>query len=138
MEHSFTVATANQALALVSPIVRDILSKMNQAKRLHDEVKDGRADGSLNEMELLEKLRLAEKRLNEVEYHMKELESVGVLLKDLTRGLVDFPCLHEGRTVYLCWMLGENTVQTWHETDCGFSDRKPLDESFRLAEHAAA
>lgn len=130
MERYFTLEEANHALALVSPIVSDIVAKMNQAKRIHEEVKTERERELISEVELLMKLRTAEKLLNEVEYHMKELESVGAMLKDLTLGLVDFPCLHDARVVYLCWMLGEKTVNAWHETDRGYTERKPVDESF--------
>lgn len=136
MERYFTVEEANHALTLVSPIASDIVAKMNQAKRLHEEVKIQRESSQTNEVELLEKLRFAEKLLNEVEYHMKELESVGALLKDLTLGLVDFPCLYGGRVIYLCWMLGEKTITAWHEVDRGFADRKPLDETFKTMEKA--
>lgn len=132
MERYFTVEEANHALALVSPIVSDIVAKMNQAKRIHEEVKTERERAQISETELLGKLRMAEKLLNEVEYHMKELESVGAMLKDLTLGLVDFPCLHDARVVYLCWMLGEKTVSAWHEVDRGYTDRKTVDESFRM------
>lgn len=136
MERYFTVEEANRALTLVSPIASDIVSKMNQAKRLHEEVKIQRESTQTNEVELLERLRYAEKLLNEVEYHMKELESVGALLKDLALGLVDFPCLYGGRVIYLCWMLGEKTIGAWHEVDRGFSDRKPVDASFKIMEKA--
>lgn len=130
MKKYFTIETANRSLALVSPIVRDILLKMKEAQIIHDTVKEGKNSEIVSEVVLLEKLSMAEKLLNQVEYHMKELEGVGVLLKDLQKGLIDFPCLHEGRIVYLCWMFGEANITYWHEINHGFSDRKTIDQRF--------
>ena len=56
-----------------------------------------------------------------------ELESMGVQLKDFTRGLIDFPSLRDGRVVLLCWQLGEgDRVEWWHDVDAGFAGRTPL------------
>lgn len=56
-----------------------------------------------------------------------EVNSHGCILKDAARGLVDFPSLKEGREVYLCWMLGENSIEWWHERDEGFAGRQPIE-----------
>jgi len=56
----------------------------------------------------------------------EQLERLGVLVKDLDTGLVDFPALHEGEEVLLCWQLGEDEVAYWHGVDEGFAGRKPL------------
>jgi hypothetical protein len=55
-----------------------------------------------------------------------ELQGLGVLVKDLDRGLVDFPCIHRGREILLCWELGEDEVAHWHGLEEGFAGRKPL------------
>lgn len=132
MEKYFTLAEANRSLALIRPIVSDILSKMAEAERIHVEVKKEKSLPEMRETVLLEKINRTEKLLNEVEYHMKELERVGALLKDLKLGLVDFPCLYDGRVVYLCWKFDETEITAWHEVDKGFDERKPVDESFLL------
>lgn len=126
MEKLFTVESATRATVLVRPIVRDILAKMKQAQSLHEEAKRDREEGIMPETEILLKLRLAEKFLNEIEYHMKELASVGVLLKDLELGCVDFPCMIEGEMAYLCWVPQEREVQFWHRISETFSGRKSL------------
>ncbi|MEK7524224.1 MAG: DUF2203 domain-containing protein [Patescibacteria group bacterium] len=130
MEKQFTLESANRALSLVRPIVSDILTKMRAAEVIHGEVKTEKARLSMSETTLLDKLKAAETLLNQVEYHMKELQSVGTLLKDLSLGLIDFPFEHEGRTIYLCWMPGEPEVKFWHEMYQGFSHRKSIDASF--------
>jgi hypothetical protein len=58
---------------------------------------------------------------------VETINEMGCLVKSLESGLVDFPFEHEGRIVYLCWQYGEAGITHWHETDTGFSDRKPLD-----------
>jgi hypothetical protein len=57
-----------------------------------------------------------------------EIEGLGCLLKDLDIGLVDFPCRIGEREVYLCWKLGEPSIQFWHDLEEGFAGRKPLDK----------
>jgi hypothetical protein len=56
-----------------------------------------------------------------------ELQEAGIVLRDLDRGLVDFPALRDGREVYLCWELGEDRVAHWHELGGGFRGRRPLE-----------
>ena len=55
-----------------------------------------------------------------------ELREMEVVLRDLDRGLVDFPALREGREVYLCWIEGEDAIEHWHEPEAGFDGRQPL------------
>jgi hypothetical protein len=57
-----------------------------------------------------------------------EIDSIGVQVKDLDIGLLDFPCDVEGRIVLLCWKMGEQSITHWHGTDEGFAGRKPIDE----------
>ncbi len=57
-----------------------------------------------------------------------ELHALGIILRDVEYGIVDFPHLRDGREVFLCWKLGEECVRYWHELDAGFNARKPLTE----------
>jgi hypothetical protein len=57
-----------------------------------------------------------------------EIDSIGVQVKDLDIGLLDFPCAVEGRVVLLCWKMGEQSITHWHSTEEGFAGRKPIDE----------
>jgi hypothetical protein len=59
---------------------------------------------------------------------MMELRELEVVLRDLDRGLLDFPSLRDGREVYLCWQDGEDGIRFWHEPDAGFAGRRPLDD----------
>ena len=57
---------------------------------------------------------------------VQELEKLGVQVKDLDRGLLDFPALRDGEEVLLCWQVGEDEVAFWHGLEEGFAGRKPL------------
>lgn len=57
---------------------------------------------------------------------LQEIISLGIEIKDLERGLCDFPHLREGRVVYLCWLKGEERIEWWHDVDAGFAGRQPL------------
>ena len=55
-----------------------------------------------------------------------ELDAMDVIVRDIDRGLVDFPSLRDGDEVYLCWEEGEDEIAYWHELDTGFGGRKAL------------
>jgi hypothetical protein len=57
---------------------------------------------------------------------IEELDGIGVELKGIDEGLVDFPSERDGRVINLCWRLGEETIAWWHELDTGFASRQPL------------
>lgn len=75
--------------------------------------------GSRKAGELLELFLKFEKLL-------KKLQSYGCELKGLEQGLVDFPAIRDGRSVYLCWQYNEPEIVFWHDIDAGFAGRQPL------------
>lgn len=62
---------------------------------------------------------------------LERIEELGVLVKDLDIGLVDFPTLFRGEEVYLCWRMDEADIDHWHGIHEGFSGRRPIDKHFR-------
>ena len=60
----------------------------------------------------------------------EKIEQMGVLIKDLDIGLIDFLTRYQGREVCLCWKLGEERIGFWHGMDEGFAGRKPIDDEF--------
>ncbi|MCX7915749.1 MAG: DUF2203 domain-containing protein [Verrucomicrobiae bacterium] len=56
----------------------------------------------------------------------RQIQSLGVLIKDIDRGLVDFPHLRHGEEVFLCWELNEDDIEYWHDLDAGYAGREPL------------
>jgi len=55
-----------------------------------------------------------------------ELDAVDIVLRDVARGLVDFPAIRDDEEIYLCWLLDEDEVRFWHDPDAGFAGRRPL------------
>jgi hypothetical protein len=67
---------------------------------------------------------------------LAEIDSIGVQVKDLDIGLLDFPCEVEGQIILLCWKLGEQSITHWHGTNEGFAGRKPIDARIARAKRA--
>jgi hypothetical protein len=130
----FTLEEANRALPLVRAIVSDIVSKyaeIAERKARLDQVRGSRSSRNRGSADVYgEELAQVEEDLDreigQLQAYIEELENLGVELKDISRGLVDFRGRMDGREVYLCWLLGEEEVGHWHELDAGFSGRQSL------------
>jgi hypothetical protein len=61
-----------------------------------------------------------------VQRSVKAVTELGIEIKDIETGLIDFPSERDGRVVYLCWRLGEGDIAFWHDIDSGFAGRQPL------------
>jgi hypothetical protein len=72
-----------------------------------------------------------ESHLERVRESVSEIDSIGVQVKDLDSGLLDFPFKLEDEVVLLCWRMGETAIEHWHTMDSGFRGRQPVDERFR-------
>lgn len=84
-----------------------------------------RANGSAIEGALLE--ARVEELVAEMQSLADEIAGAGIEIKDIDRGLVDFPALRGGRVVYLCWLIEEQTIAYWHELDAGFAGRQAFE-----------
>jgi len=58
---------------------------------------------------------------------VKDIQDRGIHVKDMNAGLVDFPHLREGKEVFLCWQLGEDTISYWHGIQDGYQGRRLLE-----------
>ena len=124
--------TLDEAIALL-PAMRQMLTEIQQRK--HDlEQRSARLDGLLASTSgnghhatdvaaMRQELQAAATQLQQL---MNELDATGAVLKGIDDGLIDFASMREGRVVYLCWRLGEDTISFWHELDTGFAGRQPL------------
>jgi hypothetical protein len=72
-----------------------------------------------------------EAHLQRVRESVAEIDSIGVQVKDLDAGLLDFPFRLDEEVVLLCWRMGEPAIEHWHTMDSGFKGRQPVDERFR-------
>lgn len=128
----FTVDEANRTLPLVQRIARDVVAAFGRAKQARDQLEDrlGRTGGSLDAQYSDEVMALQDtfqQAQQDLLGFAGELDQLGVLLKGVDVGLVDFPAKIDGKVVFLCWKLGEPAVEYWHEIDSGFLGRQPLD-----------
>jgi hypothetical protein len=128
MDRLFTVEDANKTLPLVRRIVEDVVRQHRQWREKILELdlvaSSSRADEPRDRAEKLE--QEAQFLAREIDGYQRELEELGILLKDRRLGLVDFPSEMAGKRVLLCWRLGEAEVQFWHDEDAGYAGRQPL------------
>ena len=82
--------------------------------------------GSTHDEEVHDLRSRVEKSTESLRQPLEEFENRGIIIRDLQRGLIDFPSLRDGREVYLCWLYGEERIDYWHELDTGFAGRQPL------------
>jgi hypothetical protein len=119
--------TREEANALI-PQLTTLLDQLREAK---DELTDTEAHEALSEAAPSngggEQGRQVGVAFLEVRRLLETVEEAGIVLRDIDRGLVDFPALFEGREVYLCWEAGEDEVGYWHELEGGYGGREPLD-----------
>jgi len=92
---------------------------------LHDEVEKYRLLGVRTNV-MAEKAALLDSLVETMTRKITELEDLGLQVKDLDSGLVDFPAERYGEKVLLCWRYGESEVSYWHKPNEGFNGRKPL------------
>jgi hypothetical protein len=120
----FTLEQANQLLQILRPLVDQLIATRDQIVTIRPELDSGvqKALGNGASKATGDLLKLFRK----IERLIIEVQSFGVLLKDVDQGLLDFPSELEGRVVFLCWKQGESSVSYWHDLDAGFSGRKPL------------
>jgi len=91
---------------------------------------------SLNMVHFASRKAQREKAVQCLKDTMAEIDAMGVQVKDLDIGLLDFPCEVDGRIVLLCWKLGEKAITHWHGVSEGFAGRKPIDQRIIKAKRA--
>jgi hypothetical protein len=127
----FTPEEANAALAEVRPLVEQMVERRGQHVAALERQEELEAHirgngGGIPPAELAEAAAEVERLARELARVVDELNTLGVEVKDLDEGLVDFPALRRGEPVLLCWKLGEPEVGYWHTLDDGFAGRRPL------------
>jgi hypothetical protein len=123
-ERHFTREEANALLP-------QLTAMLNQLRESKDELTDAEAHEALSEAAPGngggDEGRQVGVAFLEVRRILETIEQSGIVLRDIDRGLVDFPAVMDDREVYLCWELGEDEVAFWHELETGFGGREPLD-----------
>ena len=127
----FTPDEANASLSELRPLVE----AMVEGKRALDDAQERRDDvaqriagngGGIPPAELGALETAVEEAAKALAGTIGEIQAMGVLVKDLDTGLVDFPGQRAGQDILLCWQLGEDEIAWWHTLDGGFAGRRPL------------
>jgi len=134
MTKFFDIDAANEALVEVGPLLATLADQRAELIRLRDRtlaahtaVSTG-GPAELDEDEA-QRIRLRMQGIvDQMAAAVARIDGLGITLRDIERGLIDFPALAGGRQVWLCWELGEEDVAFWHELDTGFGSRRPLIE----------
>lgn len=132
--------TLDEAQSLL-PVLDALLKRAIEAKRAAEELEEQMQElnrkifltgGMFLDVERVRRQRAAhEAHVQQAKDSLSEIDAIGVQVKDLETGLLDFPCLVEGETVLLCWKMGEERIEFWHTLDAGFRGRQPVDERFK-------
>jgi hypothetical protein len=127
----FTADEANALLPAVRPLVeamvearRRLLVALERRDRLAGSIGGNGGGVKPGEPGLLQ--AEVEEAAREVAHCIDEIHQLGVVVKDVDRGLVDFPAVRDGEEVLLCWRLGEEEIGYWHGLEEGFAGRKEL------------
>ena len=131
LQHHFTLEEANALLPWLEEQLARMMPRRNdleaQQGRLIQLLRQRRSNGhSSKEEDIVAAQQQVSHLTLELQDALRVITDRGIVVRDLGRGLVDFPTLREGREVYLCWVRGEERIAYWHETNTGFADRRPL------------
>ena len=132
---TFTIDEAQSLL----PVLESLLKRAIEGKQSAQQVEQGLAElarriyisgGMKVDSAKVAGLRAElEAHVLRVRESISEIDSIGVQVKDLDAGLLDFPCRLEDEIVLLCWRMGEPAIDHWHPTDSGFRDRQPVERA---------
>jgi hypothetical protein len=138
-ERYFTLAHANELVPRVHASMQRLLqlhahlratsrTLLEAGIRVTQETLAKEGEPSVDDPMMRQRLQQARGLYEAVREAMAEIEALGAEVKDVEQGLVDFPSLLDGqRAVLLCWKLGEKSITHYHETDAGFTGRKPVE-----------
>ena len=131
MPRRFSREEADALLPQIAPR----LVQLRDLKRQNDETRSAvndlqsklKTNGNSMDIEMSRLSRALQSTVAAINGLIERVTSLGVEVKDLEIGLVDFRGERDGREVYLCWKLGEERVSFWHELNTGYASRQPLD-----------
>jgi hypothetical protein len=128
---TFTPEEANEALAQVRPLAERMVESrgaLTEAQRHQAELAATIAGngGGVDPTELARAAQEVERLAGAIVSCVQQIQELGAVVKDVDTGLVDFPAVHRGEDVLLCWRLGEDEIGYWHDLESGFAGRREL------------
>ncbi|HKW75631.1 MAG TPA: DUF2203 domain-containing protein [Terriglobales bacterium] len=136
---TFTLQEAHALLPVLKSLLKKAMDKKQQVQEIEKEFRDLKHRILLSGGLLVDVAAAARKRAGMVKAYQEikdaaaEISAIGVQVKDLDIGLLDFPCRVEVEIVLLCWKYGEEGITHWHGLEEGFAGRKPIDERITKA-----
>lgn len=125
-----TLESANQLLPTVIPVLDRLRDDYRDLVKLKNDI--SAQVSALSTQGMVVVAHRSEATINEKSLRMKnalaELYALGIEVKSIEWGLIDFLAERDGRLVYLCWKLGEGAIEYWHDLDAGFAGRQPIEE----------
>jgi hypothetical protein len=123
-DRHFTLDQANGMLATLKPLLRELRDAKDlltdaEAHEVLTDAAPANGGGTAG--------RQVGRAFLEVRRLLGALNEAGIVVRDIDRGLVDFPSVRAEREVYLCWELGEDSIGFWHDLETGYRDRQPLE-----------
>ncbi|MFB3812922.1 MAG: DUF2203 domain-containing protein [Terriglobales bacterium] len=133
MDRTFTLDEANALLPVLETLLRGAIRNRKRVEELQKEVQELQhrvflsGGALLNIGDLIAHRAEMERVTKDIQDKLQEIAAMGVQVKDLDIGLLDFPCIVGGEIVLLCWKLGESSITHWHTVSDGFKGRRPID-----------
>ena len=121
----FTVDKANTILPKVKKRFDEILCCKNNVMDIQEELQN-LSDSNSSFEKFIKKKQELNHAVTSLYNLIQELEDMGVMIKSVDEGLLDFPSIRYDEEIWLCWTFGENQVKFWHRKEEGFMGRKPI------------
>ncbi len=125
---TFTLSEAQSLIPKLRALLMRITKEHDVLSLMNDELERARAKSELGGGSYLGVAYLKHIAIFSEAVH--KVQELGVIIKDFRTGLIDFPYEYDGRIVYLCWKLGEDEINWWHEIEAGFAGRQLLTADF--------
>ena len=138
-ERTFTLDEAQSLLPVLESLLRSAISAKKTMDEVEAEMQELQQRIFLNGGTFVDIVPVARRKAERAKAEQRakdalaEIDSIGVQVKDIDIGLLDFPCEVEGQVILLCWKAGEKSITHWHGTGEGFAGRKPIDERIARA-----
>jgi hypothetical protein len=130
MARYFGIDEANGLVSDVRPVLEELRDDRERVAEVQAVLQRERENNGSGEH--AEQLSQREQEVRDIVRRMQldvaQIDAWGITLRDIPSGLIDFPALANGRPIWLCWRLGEDDIEWWHETNVGFDGRQPLSE----------
>ena len=124
----FTIKTANEALPVVIKKFDNLKKQKNEIIKAEQELQIIMSSTDNFEKYIIQKQKL-NSEMTRFYQLIEEIEDIGVSLKGLDQGLLDFPSKRFDEDIWLCWKDGETEIKFWHDMNSGFNGRKPISVS---------